>query len=271
MFIRFISAIREHLDDLAPYPLAAIINAAQTAVTFLAAAYLLGQTASYNGESDINEFLALFYLVILLAGIAVTVLELGSHHLKRRLDRRARERLYERLRSRGHTPERAATLVGICQALASASYTWRQSTALARGVPTDGDIAEAMLRRMPAPDACAGIRRRFPNLCAHIASGALIGLTLVVAFDLTILAFAPDYPFLDTEILVAKSGLLAFSGAIYGLRRWRKIRRRDNLRRELERCNSAGLDAGSAALLLTQTPALIRSDKKAAVALSAAS
>ena len=81
----------------------------------------------------------------------------------------------------------------------------------------------------------------------------------------------PEYTgFLD-RTLHLRSGFLVLSGAIYGLGRLQQLRKRNNLRRSLENCRDAGLNAGSAALLLIQTPALTRRGKKATVALSAAS
>ena len=271
----FINRIRERLVEIALEPLDAITNVAQLAVGLLAAAYLAAQIGSFGPEDDLSEFLILFYLVILLAGIAVVVLEVGSRCWGRWQTRRARERLYARLRSQGHTPERSAALVGIVRALASV-YTWRQSLAMIRDAPADADIVAAVLRRMPAPE-----RRAFPNLLVHIALGALFALALIGALELLILAFAPDdfrheFPVYlpakswGTTALASFFLLFPLSGATFGVCRLIQIRQRNNLRRSLERCRDAGLNAGGAALLLAQTPALLSNDKKAAVALRAA-
>ena len=146
---------------------------------------------------------------------------------------------------------------------------------MTRDVPADDDIVAAVLRRMPAE------RPRFLDLCAHIALGALWALTVLVVLELLTIAFArDDLPFdlplllssksWDTLLLASRFFILAFGGAAFGLCRLIMIRRRNNLRRSLERCRDAGLNGGSAALLLAQTPALIGNDKKAAVALRAA-
>ena len=215
-----------------------------------------------------------FFFAIILASIAMAVLGKASRRWRRRRTRRARERLYERLRSQGQTPERSAALVGIYRALLCA-YPRRQSLAMTRDVPADDDIVAAVLRRMPAE------RRGFLDLCANIALGALFALAVLVALELLTLALAPDdLPFdipsllssksWDTLLLASRFFILAFGGAAFAAGRLILIRQRDNLRRSLERCRDAGLDGGSAALLLAQTPALISNDKKAAVALRAA-
>ena len=272
----FINPVRDYLGALAPDPLTALINVAELAVVLLTVAYLIARIAVLPTfpVDDAGEFFSGFFFAIILASIAMAVLGKASRCWRRRRTRRARERLYERLRSQGNTPERSAALVGIYRALASV-YTRRQSFAMTLDVPAGDDIVDAALRRMPAE------RRGFLDLCANIALGALFALATLVAYELLILALASDeLPFDIPSLLLPKSWntillasrffILAFGGAAFAAGRLILIRQRDNLRRNLERCRDAGLDGGSAALLLTQTPALISNDKKATAALRAA-
>ena len=266
-----IKALREKfLPDLST----PIMCGLQASVMLLTLEFLVAEAAAFDRprEHPLTVYLsiALLCTVATLAAVAVVFLEMGRRKWKRLQSRRAQERLYELLRSRGHTPERAASLVGIGRALVSSGYDWQDSNAITRGVPADADIAEAILRRMPEPDR----RHRFLEISGYTVVGALLGLALMVYFELAIAP--PDYPFLSVQswnatLLASWFGAIAGFGMVFGLAHWRSLRQRSRLRRQLERCRNAGLDTGAAALLLLLTPPLLRNDKKATTALSAAS
>ena len=164
-----------------------------------------------------------------------------------------RERWRARLRSEGHNPERAAALVGLRQALETAGYNRRQARDMTGNAPADADIIAELLRRIPAAPDWRRNRRDLVATCATCAAGAVFGLLSMFAYDQFMLAF-DGYELIRHSVAPSAYIALPLAGAAYmGLVLLVRQRRQKALRRCLEDCRDAGMDAGSAALLLLQS------------------
>ena len=210
-------------------------------------------------------------IMLALSG-AVGFAILTRYYRRQRRSRAVTEQLHAQLRSDGQTPERAAALVGCHQALTAARHDARQSAAMLRSIPADANIIEAALRWTPRPEWRP--RREIPGMI-------LSGLGLLLAFatmELTTAAIADAQGIGDHVWSGYSAGRIVWltavglvgGGGLWWLTRRDLYLRKDALRRGLENCLNAGLDASATALLLLHMQHMIRNNKKAKHACAAA-
>ena len=258
------NAFRERFEALAPDPLSALINAAPAVAVFLTLICAGLMTATYNHPADErNLFVFDFGRVVFAGGMTAAALWLLRHYWTQIRNGYVRESLYEQLRSNGYTLADATALVGIGQALTAAGISWRRTFAMLRDLPADADVIAETLRRLPIP-----ARRARQDLWPHIVLGALVMALALVVLELSFLAFAraeylasfAEHSWISQAAF--RCALLSLGGTALGLDRWAQRRQLNYLRRGLENCRDAGLDAGNSALFLLHMQ-LNRNDRKA--------